>query len=337
MAAPLTRRLAQHLRDQREIGLLALLRRFEGLQALEHLLAGFQVLPSRSGLQREELLARLERCLECLLEPLSLGRRVAGDSLVDRSPFLLQRPDVLSERLGFFVRAHQRFHFLDQLDALRGDGIVLPLLELVQPLVELLQAPREVGWHRGRRLHCLVNSHAKPGRLARVASPKCVARQADQAADFALGLRFRGPLLGSGVFFGFASCGHLGQRVCLGLGALCSRLPFDLEFALSSFASLLLRLALGGACGGSLGNVSFMCRDDFPAALQRLLATLLDLRFRSRGKRAPSRRQCLQRRRVNGVMRSRAVPLERCAQVGDLASVFFRLALLRRPAHRISA
>jgi len=100
MAAPLARRLAQHLRDQRKIGLLALLRRFEGLQALEHLLAGFQVLPSRSGLQREELLARLERCLECLLEPLGLGRGVAGDPLVDRSPFLLQRADMLSERLG---------------------------------------------------------------------------------------------------------------------------------------------------------------------------------------------------------------------------------------------
>jgi hypothetical protein len=83
------------------------------------------------------------------------------------------------------------------------------------------------------------------------------------------------------VFFGFASRGHVGQRVCLGLGALCSRLPFDLEFTLSSFASLLLRLVLGGTCGGTLGNVSLMCCDDFPAALQCLLGTLLELRFRS--------------------------------------------------------
>ena len=72
-----------------------------------------------------------------------------------------------------------------------------------------------------------------------------------------------------------------------------------------------------------------MCRNDFPAALQRLLAALLDLRVRSRSKRAPSRRQCFQGRGVCRVVCSRAVPLERCAQVGDLACVFFRLALRR--------
>ena len=191
VAAPFLRRLAQHAHQQRVVGPLGIEARLDGEHALEHQPAGIEVGASQRGLLGEMRLAGLERSLVGLLEALGLGRDVGRDALVQRPPFLAQRADVFGERLGRFLHADQGLHFLDQLDALRRRDVVLPLPQLVEAGVELLEAARELRRQRRRGLQRLLDRLPEPRRLARVATLQRGAAEADQARDLAVGLVFR--------------------------------------------------------------------------------------------------------------------------------------------------
>ena len=183
VAAPVLRRLAQHAHDQRVIGLLRIERRLEGEQALEHLLARVEIRAADRRLFGEVHLAGLEGSGERLLESFGFRRGFDREALVDRAPFLTQRADVFGERLGRFVHADQRFHFLDQLDALRCGDVVFPLPQFVQARVELFEAASE----RGRERRCVrqrgLDRLTESRGLARIATGERRATEADQADD----------------------------------------------------------------------------------------------------------------------------------------------------------
>jgi hypothetical protein len=71
-----------------------------------------------------------------------------------------------------------------------------------------------------------------------------------------------------------------------------------------------------------------MSLDDFLAALDGLLRTLLDIRGRLRGQRTPAALEIFERRAIKRVVSPMTVPLERGTQRSDFILYFFGLAIL---------
>ncbi len=97
-----------------------------------------------------------------------------------------------------------------------------------------------------------------------------------------------------------------------------------LERALACVMSGLLR----DLQSGLLRHPPLVPFDDFPAAIDRLHATLFDVRIQMRGKRAPPILELFKGRWVKSVIGPMAVPLERLAERIDLARNLRRLPIL---------
>src|SRR5580698_7041315 len=122
--------------------MLQALRRFKCLQPLYDFRAMLQILPSQLRLRLEVFPAGLVCRLRGTMEALPFLGRIARDSLSRGSPFFLQGLDAFGEDSRLIRAADESLHFLYQLDPLGCDGIILPLLEFDQLVIELLQTAR---------------------------------------------------------------------------------------------------------------------------------------------------------------------------------------------------
>src|SRR5258708_39941287 len=86
--------------------------------------------------------------LRSLLKPLPFLRGLAHDPFAYRAPFLLQMFDAVGQCFWRFRRTDQRLHFRDEFETLGRHGVILPLLELVQLLIELQQLADQRGGER---------------------------------------------------------------------------------------------------------------------------------------------------------------------------------------------
>jgi hypothetical protein len=155
MAAPFLSRLAQRGRHQRPVGVLPVV---TGLECGESCDQCHSPLEIALALTREHLKVfptRLIGALRRLMEALPVGLGIRSNALADGFPVILQAFDFGGELVRVVFGAHQRFHRFDELRAFGRRGVVLPVLELIQPGVELLQLTRKMDWHRGRALHLL--------------------------------------------------------------------------------------------------------------------------------------------------------------------------------------
>ncbi len=185
--------------------------------------------------------------------------------------------------------------------------------------------PHEIGRHFkcGRQLP--LYRTAQPCRLLRIAIAQGAIHLPDQTENLAKDLLLRRPLLRARGLLRLTDCARFFPKLCfrVGLcrGCLLSRLMRTLACVMGRLLSRLLRRLLR--------NVAQMSRDDFPAGIDRLLATLFDSRIRLRAKRAPPSIELLKGGCVKSVIDPMAVPLERRAELTDLARSLRRLPILR--------
>jgi hypothetical protein len=167
--APLAARLDEHLLDRPPVGLLAVLLGREGRESLDQRLAPRLVRFAMRGLLREVLAAGFVGALGRLLELLPLGRGVLSRAAVQGAPLVAQPADVFRELLGRHLRADQRLNARKQLAALRHDREGLPVPELREPCIHLLESDREPR-RQGRGLcQCLLDGRSQPRRPRRPA------------------------------------------------------------------------------------------------------------------------------------------------------------------------
>src|SRR5256885_7243970 len=195
--------------------------------------------PPRSTLFPYTTLFRSGAC-GGLAEALSLGLEILGCSPGQGPPARLQLLDAPGELRAGELRAGQRLHFPDQLDALRGDAESLPVFELPEASVKALQQHRNPP-RQGRSCGQLLRHEAaQPGGARAAPLVECRQRLAHETHD---GAQRR--LLGALPFELREPLGLPGPRL------LGSRGLFRLSLELAASA-LLIRGSGGGALTGGL-------------------------------------------------------------------------------------
>ena len=152
--------------------------------------------------------------------------------------------DPVRQRLGLDGGIDERLHFLHELDPLRRDRESLPVLQVGELLVELLQLTGHVTRQRRSGRQLLLDRTPQTGRTAGAAIVECHVRLTNEATDLAQRHSFGLLLLSSGFSFGIQHSGSFGGRRCV-------RLIFQLAEPLS-FRGRIRRRQLARGCNGDL-------------------------------------------------------------------------------------